>query len=198
MSDLFELLGPLAWPLAICSVVALGLIIERVLFFARYAWPFDLVGENQPIFKEAIQLLEANGSSPVASADQSREAEQAVELHLESWRMRLMERLGVLGLIATVAPLLGLLGTVLGMIVAFQDIASHSGPLEPALIADGLWNAMATTAAGLSIAVPALLAGHGFRLWSQALVEQIAFRLNRLSVATITDIQAKDLRAVAS
>lgn len=174
-----ELLGPLAWPLIVCSVLTLALILDRTVFFARYAWPLGLAGEHQPILQRCRSLAEQGGVG-----------EQDYELLLESWRMRLMDRLGMLGLIAAVAPLLGLLGTILGMITAFQDIATHSGPVEPALIASGLWNALATTAAGLSIAVPALLAGQGFRLWAQRLLEEIAMRLNGLALQSPSRVAA--------
>lgn len=66
--------------------------------------------------------------------------------------------LRVLELIALVAPLLGLLGTVLGMIEAFRALEASGGAAEPAALAGGIWEALLTTAAGMTVAIPAALA----------------------------------------
>lgn len=64
----------------------------------------------------------------------------------------------LLELIAMVAPLLGLLGTVLGMISAFQSLAAAEGAANASLLAGGIWVALLTTAAGLMVAIPAAVA----------------------------------------
>ena len=63
-----------------------------------------------------------------------------------------------LELVAMVAPLLGLLGTVLGMIQSFQDLASAEGAANASVLAGGIWEALMTTAAGLVVAIPAAIA----------------------------------------
>ena len=85
---------------------------------------------------------------------------------------RLMRRLGVLETVAAVAPLLGLLGTVLGMIKVFAGI-SEAGLSNPEALSGGIGEAMITTAVGLSIGIPALVAHN----WLSARAEQIIFEL---------------------
>ena len=63
-----------------------------------------------------------------------------------------------LDLIVTIAPLLGLLGTVLGMIAAFQALQDAGGQTDPATLAGGIWEALLTTAAGMAVAIPAAAA----------------------------------------
>ena len=63
-------------------------------------------------------------------------------------------RLPALGLLAGLAPLLGLLGTVIGMIKAFQQVAAAQGAVNPSMLANGIWEALLTTGAGLTVAIP--------------------------------------------
>jgi biopolymer transport protein ExbB len=79
--------------------------------------------------------------------------------------------------------MLGLLGTILGIIVAFKVIAAHTGPVSPNMIADGLWEAMLTTAAGLFIALPCLLVAHIFRSLGEKQLGDFCLRLNKLSMS---------------
>ena len=102
---------------------------------------------------------------------------------LDDWRRRMSANLRLLTLLAGVSPLLGLLGTVIGMIVTFQSIAFLDRPVSPAAVADGLWQAMLTTAAGLAIALPSLIAAQGFRIWVAAKAGRLANDLDRLSLA---------------
>ncbi len=74
----------------------------------------------------------------------------------------LEKRIDILGIIAHTAPLLGLLGTVTGMIRAFMVIESASGRVNPQLLAGGIWEALLTTAFGLMIAIPSFIAYHIF------------------------------------
>jgi len=77
---------------------------------------------------------------------------------LERITNHLRKYLRVLNAVATVCPLLGLLGTVMGMIEAFQSIAANMALGRPELLAEGISKALVTTAAGLSVAIPALIA----------------------------------------
>jgi biopolymer transport protein ExbB len=74
-----------------------------------------------------------------------------------------------LDIIATLAPLLGLLGTVLGMIAAFRALETAGGRADPSLLAGGIWEALLTTAAGLAIAIPAAAAVH----WIDGVIEGV-------------------------
>ena len=77
--------------------------------------------------------------------------------------------LRALELIATIAPLLGLLGTVLGMIAAFQALQEAGNNADPALLAGGIWEALLTTAAGMAVAIPASVA----LAWFEAVIDRI-------------------------
>ena len=77
--------------------------------------------------------------------------------------------LRALELIATIAPLLGLLGTVLGMISAFQALQQAGSQADPALLAGGIWEALLTTAAGMAVAIPASAA----LTWFEAVIDRI-------------------------
>lgn len=77
--------------------------------------------------------------------------------------------LGALELISTIAPLLGLLGTVLGMITAFQALQAAGTKADPALLAGGILEALLTTAAGMAVAIPASAA----LTWFEAVIERV-------------------------
>lgn len=81
--------------------------------------------------------------------------------------------LRALEVIATLSPLLGLLGTVLGMIEAFRQLASAGSQVDPALLSGGIWQALLTTAAGLSVAIPVVL----LHSWLERRVERCAHRM---------------------
>tara|TARA_Y100000590_G_scaffold98147_1_gene111680 strand:+ start:301 stop:966 length:666 start_codon:yes stop_codon:yes gene_type:complete len=91
---------------------------------------------------------------------ESREAEISRIISVE---IRILENyLGGLEVIANISPLLGLFGTVLGMIKAFLNLEKAGSQIDPALLAGGIWEALLTTAFGLAIAIPALAAYHLF------------------------------------
>ncbi len=91
---------------------------------------------------------------------ESREAEISRSISIE---IRNLENyLGGLEVVASISPLLGLFGTVLGMIKAFLNLEKAGSQIDPALLAGGIWEALLTTAFGLAIAIPALAAYHLF------------------------------------
>ena len=111
----------------------------------------------------------------------------------------LNRHLKLLGVIATLAPLLGLLGTVFGIIEMFKAIAHNSGPVTPALLAAGMWTAMITTALGLLIAIPALAASHGLDLLCQRRIARLQDALNELDFALCgMSVRAVEAIAVAT
>lgn len=192
-------LGPLAWPLLICSIIALALILERALFYLglyrltskrintlldlaennRWGGLSDASLERNGLLQEGIyQLLSMQ--SLVKSL-----REEKMMLWLTAQRRRLFANLKWLTLIAVVSPLLGLLGTVLGMIRAFRDIAVHSGPIHPALLADGLQQAMQTTAVGLMIAIPALVCVHAFKIWGGSYLETLEHVFSEVNLSML-------------
>ncbi|MFD2206924.1 MotA/TolQ/ExbB proton channel family protein [Kiloniella antarctica] len=187
--DLFHKLGPVGWPLLIFSFIAVILLIERTLFFARIRTgtteEFHSVDKG---YLEKIAKRKGNLSRPVTLALDTYEApaaqrDETLKIWLRTYATKLKYGLRFMMLIAVISPLLGLLGTVLGMINAFQVIAVQDGPIHPAMLAEGISQAMLTTAVGLSIALPTLLGAHGFRILADRHIESLSVALSRLSLA---------------
>jgi biopolymer transport protein ExbB len=145
--------GPLMWPIVACSVIVLGVTMHKWLLIQRAAGqlnvPFEALAGARP------RIL-----APVLDAIEKGRSEEEITL-IGSRQLRDLQRgLGVLSLVAVVCPLLGLTGTVTGMIEAFQTIALHPGRVEASLLAGGIWEALLTTAAGLLVAIPSHIAFH--------------------------------------
>ena len=172
-------------------------LIERLLFYISQGQVRGKITKQlsslilSSEWTEAEQLLrKKSGLLPQGCAlliyhrEQNKQLrEEIMTQWLSEQRRHLFAHLKWLTLIAVISPMLGLLGTVLGIIESFQAIAHHSGPISPALLADGLWQAMHTTAAGLSVAMPALVAVHSFRIWGSARLEYLAGVLNQLNLS---------------
>lgn len=163
--------GILMWPIMLCSVVGLAITVER--FFALRRADIDtrefmdimrqVLRQNR--IREAIEICDET-EAPVArimkagvlkhdrSKDDIREAiEDAGRFEIP----RLERYLPALATCANIAPLLGLLGTVSGMIKAFAQIQNLRGQVNPSDLAEGISNALVTTAAGLTVAIPMLV-----------------------------------------
>ena len=167
----FDQMGLMAWPLIVASVVAVAISLERFVFFIRqsHSLPVQVLKIEELLdhHKDLSKKLRDELASEVLSEE----------------RRKSLSGLGLLRLIGTIAPLLGLLGTVLGIIEAFRDISTHAGPVSPGLIADGLWEAMLTTAAGLFIALPVLIMAQMFRMLAEGRLDDICRRANVRSAA---------------
>lgn len=174
MTDYFALLGPLGYPLAACSVIALALTLERAIYFARLKGPTG--GRVPKAVQPAFDLLRVNSRRPRGDRD------ELVSLWMAEYAKTVRTNIGWLTLIASIAPMIGLLGTVLGMTRSFQAIAANEGPVSPNILADGLWEAMLTTLVGLSIAVPTLVAVWIFRALATRHIDRVAGELNRTSL----------------
>jgi biopolymer transport protein ExbB len=162
--------------------------LERLLFFALLRsgapHPRDLpkLGGTypQPVATQSTPFAAGVRSLYTHIALPTPHQEKALILWLRQYRKGIGAYLRILLLIAVVSPLLGLLGTVLGMITAFQDIAAQAGPIGPALLAEGVWQAMLTTAVGLCIAIPAFVLSHGLRMYADNHVEKLAIALGHV------------------
>lgn len=186
--DWFQQLGLMGGPLALCSLVALAIGLERLVFIIRSAFRSD--SELQRL----TDVLRQNSNQPKAVRD------EMAGLMLKELRRPYFSGLKLLRMIGTISPIFGLLGTILGIIAAFQVIAVQTGPVSPALIADGLWEAMLTTAVGLLIALPALIMAHLIGGYSERRLEGYCLELNRLSLALETepDKQMSDVIALSA
>jgi len=175
LESLFEMLssgGPLMIPIGLCSVIALAYATERwVRLRPRYlgtaTFGRKVVAELQERGAEsALDLCEAE-RSPLArilgtglkrSKMPFLDREKAVEDRAASEFKKQLANLRPLFLVWLIAPLLGMLGTVWGMIEAFSNIASENGLGNAEMLASGIYKALTTTAAGLSVSIPAMVA----------------------------------------
>lgn len=167
--------GPLMWLILFCSVLAGAVFLERVTYFHRAT---IRVGEfmrglanliQRRSFAEALHECAAI-PGPVARVihaailrhDASRvELKEIVQEAGQLEVPRLERRLGIIVTIAYVAPLIGLLGTITGLIEAFVSISSQSGLTSTTEIAAGVYQSLLTTAAGLVVAIPCAV-GYGY------------------------------------
>ncbi|HCG70760.1 MAG TPA: biopolymer transporter ExbB [Gammaproteobacteria bacterium] len=169
MLELFRAGGLLMLPILLCSVVGLAISLERWWSLRRAqvlptpllarlndatGWPTagnalaDLGATSQLGYVLAVGL--ANLSLP------REEFQQAIQGALEGAAHDLESHLTGLGVVASIAPLLGILGTVVGLIEVFDQLFA-AGQTDSQLLAGGISTALVTTAAGLSIAIPALI-----------------------------------------
>lgn len=176
MFTFFSKGGILMWIIFFCSVIAVGIILERLYYFQRaklYLPNFStrmrkLLSENRLL--EAEKFAE-NSPGPIAHIfaigihihKRTLEEKEGILARAGSKELRKLEKnLSTLGIIAHISPLLGLLGTVTGMIRAFIKIQELGGNVDAAVLAGGIWEALLTTAAGLCVAIPAMVAYHYF------------------------------------
>jgi len=175
MWDLINKGGPMMYLIILSSVLAFGVVIERVYHLNRAkvdAEKFmdgilNVLKRNKVI--EAIELCN-NTPGPIAHIvkagilkhDRSKpEIKEAVDEAAQLEIPRLGKHLPILATVAHIAPLLGLLGTVTGMIKSFQIIqqkALNMAPVNPGDLAGGIWEALLATLAGLAVAIPTYVA----------------------------------------
>lgn len=163
--------GPVMWPIILCSIIAAAIILERLWTLQdKRVLPRELTSkvwhliENNQVNDKVITALEQN--SPLGRvlaaglANRHRPHDVIMERLEDTGRhvIHELERfLNTLGTIAGIAPLLGLLGTVTGIIKAFNAI-QEGGVGDPRALSGGIAEALITTAAGLIVAIPALFA----------------------------------------
>ena len=173
MLHYLEVGGPILWVLVIISIGAFAVVLERIVFFARNE---KNVGSN---FKDEILSLVASKKldeaialcdtkkSCVASAVKKFLQKAPKGIDVQDYEFILKEitiketspyesRLNLLASVISISPMLGLLGTVTGMIRAFTNISKY-GAGDAAIVADGIAEALLTTAAGLMIAIPVIV-----------------------------------------
>jgi biopolymer transport protein ExbB len=201
MSDLLTIFlqpaGIVLVPLFACSVIALALIADRGLALMRLQGvsqsrvlsvrktasekgaeeALNELQSDEPFYVAAVKVLKDN-----LHTDKTLR-EEAASLELQAAGRELSRRLTGLTTIAGLAPLLGLLGTVIGLMVAFQSLEDSTGPVEPGVVAGGLWQAMITTVIGLVIAVPCLVCHAWFRSRIRYRMADAAALLTVLSLA---------------
>ncbi|HEY3245884.1 MAG TPA: MotA/TolQ/ExbB proton channel family protein [Phycisphaerae bacterium] len=193
--------GPVMIPIGVASIVALTLIVERLVSLRRRKIipPEFLPGLQAELRngngdrKPALAYCQAN-PSPIASIftagvkNLSAPVERLEKLVQEAGErevMHLRKGMRVLSVIPNVATLLGLLGTILGLIKAFQTVATSGGESlgKAEMLAEGIYEAMITTAAGLIVAIPVLLAYH----WIAARIDGLVREMDRMTVEFVEE-----------
>jgi len=168
--------GIMMWPLLACSILSLTFILERVFFWMQQREDeealLDLArrGEAPPEVKGPVSLLV---HTALAKRGRTREEQREALEVAASTALQEAERFTpILRTIGEVAPLLGFLGTVTGMIRAFHAIAI-AGLGRPEVVASGISEALITTATGLFIAVPTYVAYNAFLAKADSLAGQL-------------------------
>jgi len=172
MLEIFERGGPVMVAIAICSVASLAIILEKAFLLRATKRRMDAFRvQIQGVLKyghlDEVERRAKEHPNPLARiflaglAQIGRGEErirEAILISGEREARRLEAHMAGLATIVAGAPLLGFLGTVLGMIQAFQQIERLGGNVNASVLAGGIWQAMLTTAAGLTVAVPTLFA----------------------------------------
>ncbi len=204
MWEIIKAGGPVMWPIIVCSIVAAAIILERLWTLQeKRVIPRTLTDkvwklvETRTLTDRHITALEHNSplgrvlASGLLNHDRGREIMKEVIEDTGRHVVHELERfLNALGTIAAITPLLGLLGTVTGMIEAFEAITAQ-GVGDARVLSGGIGEALITTAAGLIVAIPALIGYRYLRGRVDALVvemEKEAIKLvrafDRLGAAT--------------
>jgi biopolymer transport protein ExbB len=197
-------------PLLVCSFILLVFVFERTISLRRgrvVPGPFvtrflQQLKEGQLDRDGAIKVCQENGS-PIARVFGAAakkwgrpavEIEQAIIDAGERVVHELRRYLRVFNSIATIGPMLGLLGTVGGMIRAFNDIASSDAMGRPELLAKGISEALLTTATGLAVAVPAIV----LYWWFVSVVDRLTVRIDGLGQDVVGLISAEAIQEAAN
>ncbi|HDM8134620.1 TPA: MotA/TolQ/ExbB proton channel family protein [Vibrio harveyi] len=191
--------GLMTWPLVICSALTVMIIAERLfqVFISLgvgkrairqkltkldptnnkdiEALADDFSGKRPLLYRGVAMLLAHHSFSKSLRED-------AAGIWLQEKRHQLHSGLRLLTLIGVISPLIGLLGTVLGLIDMFKGIASSTGNITPNDLADGLGLAMRTTAAGLIIALPAISGAQLIGLWADRVIAKLEHTLNYVNL----------------
>jgi len=190
--------SPILLTLFVCSIATFAVAIERVLYYRRRSGDAD-----RTLMKALESLRKGNQSEAIMHCENTAHPmghvaaqvlsdsdllptsfEERLQITLSHQKLLLEKHLAVLGSMAAVAPLIGLLGTVWGIMRAFHDMA-QVGSAAPTVVAAGVAEALLTTAAGLVIAVPAVLLYNHFA--------------RRMSVMlTVAEMHARSINAVAT
>lgn len=187
--------GAIGWLIILLSIAMVALVIEHIVTIQRDKLvPPEIIVELEQLvdeeqYEEAMNLCEAsrNYITNVVSAALARVGEgfdpmyNAMENAVEEENLKLMHKISYLNLLGNVAPMLGLFGTVQGMVTAFTKIATSSGSPSPADLAGGIYTALVTTVWGLIVAIPALSAFFIFK----NKVQRMTFELSSVAAELV-------------
>tara|TARA_B100001175_G_C19499064_1_gene637016 strand:- start:1059 stop:1688 length:630 start_codon:yes stop_codon:yes gene_type:complete len=206
VTSLLNLGGPIVYILLILSIYALAVILYKLhIFYKVKFFQDDLVSESINLWSSEkqneayekinhlkhpetevlsftmYQLLKHKKLTVKVESDIREEILRLSDERLSFYK----HKLDSLQVIATIAPLLGLLGTVFGMIEAFQQMEQAGKNIDPSLLSGGIWEALLTTAAGLSVAIPIVV----FESYFRSLVDKLKNNIE----SSVTKILTSDI-----
>lgn len=199
LQELQQQLGLMTWPLIVCSSLTVLIIVERLfqvlvsVGVGKRAIRAELKNVSPTSSQEIEQLAEKlspkrpllyKGVAMLLAHHSFSKTlrEDAAGMWLQEKRHQLNSGLRLLTLIGVISPLIGLLGTVLGLIEMFKGVAASTGNITPNDLADGLGLAMRTTAAGLLIALPAIAGAQLLGLWADKVMAKLEHTLNYVNL----------------
>lgn len=191
--------GWVMWPIGLCSAVALAIILERLWTLRRKAVLPPGLGEEvrewaaqhklDPAHVEALRRNSPLGELLAAGIDVRHRPREIIKERIEDTGRHVVHQLerflNTLGTIAGIAPLLGLLGTVIGMIRMFLAILDH-GVGDVTQLAGGIGQALVTTAAGMIVAIPALM----FHRYFRGRVQEFVIDMEKQAIALVDTLDA--------
>lgn len=201
--SLIEKGGIMMYPILFCSILILGIGIERAynlrrkniidtefLKNVRNHWNWNDVPLGLQLcnsYDNALSRILKTGL--LRYGGKLDEVEQAIEGAGQHEASLMNSNLRVLGAVANITPMMGLLGTVFGMIKAF-NVISQSGTGNPGLVASGISEALITTATGMVVGIPALALYHYFR----GKIERYVFEMEEISVQLVEELSYEAVR----
>ena len=187
MDEINSVLGASGWvgyTLVGLSVISVTLALVKTLSLLLEGWAGAIRNDEQNTQKLAGRLFEQT-SQRLKCASHAHAAE-VIRMDADVVITgALKSGLRPLELIAGIAPLMGLLGTVLGMITAFQAMEAAGASVDPSVLSGGIWAALLTTAIGLIVAIPTLAMHTALDSWTDRLRERMNARLNILEVPAL-------------
>jgi biopolymer transport protein ExbB len=192
-AELMQRGGPIMWPLLAMSLLAVTLIVERLWFWLATHRPGRLArlrrvealiagGEltlAAELYRDDRSVYGRMAQAVLTARQEGRPIEPAAAAALDAQRARLERFMPTLSTLITAAPMVGILGTVVGIIASFQILAAEQTTTDPRVVSQGIAEALLTTAAGLLIAIVVLFPYNAFR----AQAERALGRLEHLVLA---------------
>ena len=188
--------GIVMYPILFCSIVSVAILFERLFALRKSriisnrdllmhlaekgSWDElkETTQKNDDFFSRTINLT-LNDPASLA------ETQKITEMYAKKMTEEIYSRTSIPGVMATLSPLLGLLGTVLGMIKIFNKFTEAGG--NPMILAGGIWEALITTAAGLTVAIPSLIIYRFLTYTADKSVAELEFLLEKFVVLKIQD-----------
>ncbi|MBN2804881.1 MAG: MotA/TolQ/ExbB proton channel family protein [Deltaproteobacteria bacterium] len=203
MWELFEKGGFIMYPILASSILALAVIVERMIILAKTKIPKE--DEIQEICRRVKEDSDCKISELIEEKDtpvhrvinsvwrtdgDEHAREKSAGIAGDLVLRNLNKRLQWLAILGSLVPLMGLLGTVIGMIKVFSNVAKAGDVSDISMLAGGIWEALLTTAAGMSVAIPILLVYH----WLSGKVDNIAFEMAHYGEEFIAAVRERDNR----